>query len=144
MKTRFAFVLAAAVFALTNLAHAEDAATPVPDAAAKPHRHGDHKGLDCSKAADPQKCEARRQEMRERLAEAKKACAGKEGDDRRACYRDAMCAKAKDPQQCRERAEKRAQRFQEMKKACGDRQGDELRACMREQFKNGKGKDGAK
>jgi len=139
MKTRFALVLATAVLALTNFAHAEGAATSAPDTAAKPYRLGDRAKVDCAKAADPQKCAARRQARRERLEEARKACAGKEGDDRRACYRDAKCAKSKDSQKCHERAEKRAQRFQEMKKACGDRQGDEMRACMRAQQKNSGG-----
>ena len=99
---------------------------------------GGKPGFDCSKAKEPEKCEEKRKEMRANVEEAKKACTGKQGDERRACMGDALCAKAPDPQKCHEREKEHIQRFQQMKQACGDKQGDELRACMREQRKNAK------
>ena len=140
MKTSIASIVAAAAFLFAGFAQAQQAAAPAaaPAAEAPAKAHHDGKRFDCAKAKDQEKCEARHKEMRERFADAKKACAGKDGDERRACYSEAMCAKAQDPQKCKEQGEKRALRHAEMKKACGDKQGDEMRACMREQFKDRK------
>jgi hypothetical protein len=149
MSKPLAGIVAASLFFLAGFAQAQPA-TPAPSAsppaatnAAAPEQARDGKRFDCSKASAPDKCEARRKEMQERFAAAKQACVGKEGDERRACYREAMCAKAKDPKKCTERREKREQRMADMKKACGDSKGDARRDCMREQFKS-RGKDAAK
>lgn len=129
-------VVAAALLAFAGLSGAQESQGPAGSAG--PGQAAPHSRFDCSKAKDPARCQARREEMRQKLQEAKKACEGKAGDERRSCMIDAVCSKAADPQKCHERANARAQKYQEMKAACADKQGDALRACMREQYKKGK------
>ncbi len=60
-------------------------ADAVPDNAGKA-QFGGRAAVDCSKAADPEKCQAQRKERRERFQAARKACEGKNGDDRRGLH----------------------------------------------------------
>ncbi|HEX8986467.1 MAG TPA: hypothetical protein VF816_00780 [Rhodocyclaceae bacterium] len=105
MKTRFLIGgLAAALFAAASFAQAG----PAPLAA------------DCSKARDPQRCEA--------LQKAKEACKDKPQADKRKCMIESMppmdCSKARNPQRCEAMEQARA--------ACKDKNGTEFRQCMRE------------
>ena len=84
MKQLFVALIGTGIFVGANMAYAADA---VPEAATTRHRGG-RAPVDCSKAADPAKCEARRKERRERFEAASKACEGKVGDDSRACMRE--------------------------------------------------------
>jgi hypothetical protein len=58
-----------------------------------------------------------REKMKGARDNAKKACDGKQGDDRRNCMQREFCAQAKDPAKCearvKERGEKHKQRMQE-------------------------------
>ena len=71
--------------------------------------------VDCSKAKDTARCEERVAKFKAARGEAKKACAGKQGDAHRDCMRHEMCAQAKDPAQCEARA-KAARERREQKK----------------------------
>jgi hypothetical protein len=84
MKKILVALISTGVLVGGNMAYAADA---VPEAATTPHKGG-RAAIDCSKAAEPAKCEARRKERRERFEAASKACEGKEGDDKRACMRE--------------------------------------------------------
>jgi len=84
MKKILVALISTLVLAGGSMAYAADA---VPEGAPTPHKGG-RAAIDCSKAADPARCEARRKERRERFEAASKACEGKEGDDRRACMRE--------------------------------------------------------
>lgn len=78
---------------------------------------------DCSKARNPQNCEARQKAM--------EGCKDKTGPARRSCVEDAMpprnCSKAKNPQRCEEQ--------QKAREACKGKVAKERRGCMREQIK---------
>jgi hypothetical protein len=109
----------AALVAASALAHAQ-----APDANKPPRR------FDCSQAKDPKACE-------ERLAKAqavRKACEGKQGDERRECVRREACAQAADPAKCEAQARERLAKREKAREACKGKQGDEHRACLREQF----------
>lgn len=84
MKKILVALISTLVLAGGTMAYAADAG---PEAAPTP-RKGGRAAIDCSKVADPARCEARRQERRERFEAASKACEGKEGDDKRACMRE--------------------------------------------------------
>ncbi len=64
---------------------------------------------------------ARREQIKEKrkaaLDEARKACEGKQGDERSECMEHSLCSKAKDPDKCearlKARLEKRKQRLQQ-------------------------------
>ncbi len=62
---------------------------------------------DCSQAKDPKLCEERRQKIRSARDEARKACEGKQGPERRECMTKSRCAKAPDPAKCEARAKDR-------------------------------------
>jgi Spy/CpxP family protein refolding chaperone len=88
--------------------------------------------FDCSKAKDPQACEARVAKMREARDKARKACEGKTGDERRQCMEKSFCSGAADPAKCEANLKERDARRQQMREACKDKKGDELKACMRD------------
>lgn len=92
------------------------AQTPPADAGKSGRGHGMR---DCSQAPDPKACEERRQKMKAAHEEARKACDGKQGDERRQCMQKSMCAKAPDPAKCearsKERSEHRKERQEERK-----------------------------
>ncbi len=75
---------------------------------------------DCTKARDPQRCEA--------LQKAKEACKDKAGSDKRKCMTEAMppmdCSKARNPARC--------EAHQKAKEACKDKAGRDHRQCIRE------------
>jgi hypothetical protein len=75
---------------------------------------------DCSKARDPQRCEARNKAL--------EACKELRGPGHRQCMQDRMppadCSKAPNPQRC----EQHRQAFD----ACKDKVGPEFRDCMRD------------
>lgn len=77
---------------------------------------------DCSKARNPQNCEARQKAMA--------GCQDKTGPARRSCVEDAMpprdCGQAKSPQRCEAQ--------QKAREACKGKSGKERRNCMREQL----------
>jgi len=106
--------LAAGLLALS--AHAQ----PAPAGAGAAMR------VDCSKAKDPGRCEARKQ--------ARLACKDKRGIDHRNCMQDQQpapnCAKAQHPQRCEQR--------QKAREACKGRYGADRRQCMRDQRPAGK------
>ena len=102
MKRRFA-LLAAALLALSPVAVAQKA----KDEAAKPPPAP---RFDCSRARDPQGCEARVAKMREARERARKACQGKSGEARRNCMEKSFCAEAADPGKCEANLEERAAR----------------------------------
>lgn len=94
--------------------------TDAAGAAAKPA------AVDCSKARDPQRCEA--------LQKAKETCKDKLGADKRKCMADAMppmdCSKARNPARC--------EAHQKAKEACKDKPAAEHRQCLRDQLRRGK------
>jgi hypothetical protein len=76
---------------------------------------------------------ARRQQLKDAHEKARKACEGKQGDERRDCMRREMCAQAKDPAKCEAHAKEAMAQREKVREACKDRKGDELKACIREQ-----------
>lgn len=78
--------------------------------------------VDCSKARNPQNCEARQKAM--------EGCKDKTGPTRRQCVEDNMpprdCSKAKSQQRCEDQ--------QKAREACKGKVGKERRACMHEQL----------
>jgi hypothetical protein len=91
---------------------------------AQPAPAGDSSSkTNCSKARNPQNCEARQKAMEN--------CHDKTGPARRACVEDAMpprdCSQAKSPQRCEAQ--------QKAREACKGKEGKERRNCMREQIK---------
>jgi hypothetical protein len=105
--------------------------TPVQ--ATQPGPAGNPKIVDCDKARNPERCQARQA--------ARAACQGKQGAARRQCLEDNMpppdCSKAPDPGQCATMIAARA--------ACKDKSGPERRQCLREQAagmeRSGKNRD---
>ena len=77
-------------------------------------KEGRHQMRSCAQAPDPAKCEARRKEQSERMAQAREACKGKEGPERGQCMSKQMCAKAPDPAKCEARGKERMERRREM------------------------------
>ena len=118
---QLAFALAASFFAV------------VVQAQTPPAAPGPREGYDCSKAPNPAQCEERRQKMRQAMQDARKACEGRQGMERRDCMRDQMCARAPDPAQCQARARERAEHRHRMMEACKGKQGEEMKSCLREQ-----------
>jgi hypothetical protein len=84
---------------------------------------GGTKVVDCNKARDPQRCQAREA--------ARAACQDKRGAARRQCMEDSMpptdCSKAPNPARCSAMLAAR--------EACKDKVGPAHRQCMREQAK---------
>lgn len=105
MNRTLSTVLGALLLAGATALHAQ---TPPADAGKQKPRA--HQMRDCSKAPDPKACEERRQKMRSAHDEAKKACDGKAGPERRDCMRKSMCAKSADPAKCEARDKERANR----------------------------------
>ena len=77
MKSILAACLLAA-FATVSFAQA-----PSGDAAKAPRKGR----FDCSQAKDPKACEARAEKAKAAMQQARKACEGKQGDERRDCMR---------------------------------------------------------
>jgi hypothetical protein len=90
---------------------------------------------DCSKAADPAKCKAKRAAMREHIDAAKSACAGKQGEEHHRCVTDNLCAKSAEPRKCQERAKARAEHRPQALQACVGKRGPAHRDCMREEYR---------
>ena len=90
------------------------------------------KAFDCSRAKDPQGCEERMAKMREARDQARKACQGKSGEERRECMEKSFCANAKEPAKCEANLKERAQNRRELREACKGKKGDELKSCIRE------------
>ena len=65
---------------------------------------GQREARSCAQEPDPAQCEARRKEMRERMGQAREACASKEGVERRQCMAQQMCSRAADPAKCEARS----------------------------------------
>ena len=84
---------------------------------------------DCSQAKDPKACEERVAKGKAALEKARKACEGKQGNERSDCVRRELCAQAKDPAACEARAKANVER----REACKGKKGDELRTCILEQ-----------
>ena len=78
--------------------------------------------FDCSKAGNPQQCEARKMAYKE--------CQGQAGPAFRQCVQQKMppadCSKAPNPARC--------ELHQKARAACQDKIGPEHKACLREQF----------
>ena len=81
-----------------------------------------HQNFDCSKAANPQQCEARKVTYKE--------CQGQTGPAFRQCVQQKMpaadCTQAIDPKRC--------ELHQKARTACKDKVGPEHKSCLREQF----------
>lgn len=77
--------------------------------------------IDCSRAADPARCEARQK--------ARNTCQDQRGPARRQCMDDQMpprdCSKARNPQRC--------EAMEAAHQACKGKVGPERRQCMRDQ-----------
>ena len=71
--------------------------------------------FDCSRAKDPQGCEARVAKLREAREKARETCQGKSGEDRRAFMRKSVWAETKDPGRCEERLKAREDRRKQMR-----------------------------
>jgi hypothetical protein len=69
-----------------------------------------------------------RQEAREKV---RKACEGKEGEERRSCVQREVCAQSKDPKACEQRFAKGREAHAKARKACESKDGDARRDCMR-------------
>ena len=65
-----------------------------------------------------------RQEAREKV---RKACEGKEGDERRACVQREVCAQSKDPKACEQRFAKGREAHAKARKACEGKDGEARR-----------------
>jgi hypothetical protein len=92
----------------------------------------------CSQAADPAKCTAERQKMRDDFRAAREAC--RSNADPRGCTTQQFCGKQANPAQCQERAQerhayrsKRVDERQAIAEACTGKRGDDLQKCYREQ-----------
>jgi hypothetical protein len=96
-------LLAAALLAASPAPYAQKAGGEAAKAPPAPR-------FDCSRARDPQGCEARLAKMREARERARKACAGKSGEQRRDCMEKSFCAEAADPGKCESNLEERAVR----------------------------------
>lgn len=96
-------------------------AAPLPTTALAQTTGGAPKAIDCGKARDPQRCQAREA--------ARAACQDKRGAARRQCIEDAMpppdCSKSPNPARCSAMLAAR--------EACKDKAGPAHRQCMREQ-----------
>ena len=102
MKRSFALV-AAALLAASPAAYPQKAKDPAAKPPPAPR-------FDCSRARDPQGCEARVAKMREARERARSACRGKSGEARRDCMEKSFCAEAADPAKCESNLEERAAR----------------------------------
>jgi hypothetical protein len=122
----------AAMVALFLMAAGIASAETAPAPAGGP---GPQRGADCSRAADPANCKEKRTAMREHIAEAKSACAGKQGEERHQCVTDNLCAKSADPRKCQENAKARAAHRPQALQACAGKRGPEHRECMREEYR---------
>ena len=74
-----------------------------------------------------------REKVRAAFAKARKACEGKQDQERRDCMRREVCAQSKDSAACEARAKESAARRARMHAACKGKEGQEMRACLREQ-----------
>jgi hypothetical protein len=72
-----------------------------------------------------------RQEAREKV---RKACEGKEGEERRSCVQREVCAQSKDPKACEQRFAKGRDAHAKARKACEGKDGDARRDCMRKEL----------
>jgi len=88
--------------------------------------------FDCSQAKDPKACEERVAKLKAAHEKARKACEGKQGDERRDCVRREMCAQAKDPAKCEAHVREAMAMREKIREACKDKKGDDYRACIRE------------
>jgi hypothetical protein len=86
-----------------------------PQGEGAPPQGKSERPFDCSRAKDPQGCEARVAKLREAREKARATCQGKSGEDRRACMRKSVCAETKDPGRCEERLKAREDRRQQMR-----------------------------
>jgi hypothetical protein len=134
MKHNILAVATAILLIAAGLARAETATAPSAATTAVPAQ-GVQRGADCSKAADPVKCKEKRAAMREHIAEAKSACAGKQGEERHQCITDSLCAKSADPRKCQEHAKARAEHRPQALKACAEKRGTEHNDCMRQEYR---------
>ena len=105
------------------------AQTPPPGSQPDTQGRAPHRMLKpCSTEADPAACEAKRNEMREKMQtahrQAEEVCKGAAGADRRACMEQQMCAQAPDPARCEARAKGRAQHRHEMHRQHGAAPGE--------------------
>ena len=130
MSTAILLLAAGSVCAQTSTAPVSQSAAPSTGDAQRPHRDPD-----CGKVADPARCKEKRAAMREHIAEARAACAGKQGDERHQCVTDSLCAKSADPRKCHEHAKNRAEHRPEALRACAGKRGEEHRDCMREEYR---------
>ena len=90
------------------------------------------RGIDCSRAKDPEACEERVAKGKAAFAKARRACEGRKGDEARECMRRELCAQTKDPARCEAQAKEGAERRAKIREACKDQKGDALRSCIRE------------
>jgi hypothetical protein len=134
MKCNILLVSTVILLMTAGFARAETPTVPSATAAAMPAQ-GVPRSADCGKAEDSAKCKARRAVMREHIAEAKSACAGKQGDEHHQCMTDHLCAKSADPRKCQEHAKRRAEHRPQALQACADKRGPEHRECMREEYR---------
>ena len=74
-----------------------------------------------------------RERARAAFAKARKACEGKQDQERRDCMRRELCAQAKDPAACEARVKDAAARAAKMREACKGKTGEERKTCIREQ-----------
>ena len=72
-----------------------------------------------------------RQEAREKV---RKACEGKEGEERRSCVQREVCAQSKDPKACEQRFAKGREAHAKARKACEGKDGDARSDCMRKEL----------
>ena len=74
---------------------------------------------------------AARQEAREKV---RKACEGKQGEERRSCMQREVCAQSKDPKACEQRFAKGREAHAKARKACEGKPDAERRDCMRKEL----------
>lgn len=115
---RCAPILAALLLACASSLLRAQAPTPDEGKAPAPRR------FDCSKAQDPKGCEERRakieariEQMHEAREKARKACAGKSGNERDDCMAKNFCAAERDPAKCEARLKERTERQRERRAA---------------------------
>jgi hypothetical protein len=118
-------ILAAALLAASPMLHAQ--APKAQDGKAPAARR-----FDCSRAKDPKGCEERMAKMREARDQARKACEGKSGDERRECMEKSFCSSGKEPAKCEASLKERAENRRQLREACKGKKGDELKACVQE------------
>jgi len=106
MTRTLSTLFAALLLTGATVAQAQQTPPPAGEGKAKPRPEM----RDCSKAPDPKACEERRQKIRAAKDEARKACEGKQGAERRECMTRSTCAKAPDPAKCEARAKERGER----------------------------------